>query len=302
MKRYHDLVQDSSRFDGFEFRDDDIIISTPAKCGTTWMQRLVSLVLFDSVDLPGPMVRVSPWLEMNTRKLDEVVDELNGQTHRRFIKSHTPFDGLPDDPRVKYISVGRDLRDVAVSWGHHFNNLDMDAFFALRGEAVGFDDLADMPPPEFAPEDPHDAVMFWITREEDASTIGDMPSTLHHIRTFWDRRDDPNVLLLHYDDLQRDLVGQMARIAEHLGVERSRARLAELAPAASFNEMKTAATTVAPNSDQGFWKSTDDFFFSGTSGQWKDLLTDEDVAVYEKRIAELAPPDLVHWLEHGTLS
>ncbi|MEY2468624.1 MAG: aryl sulfotransferase [Actinomycetota bacterium] len=301
-KRYHDLVQDSARFEGFEFRDDDIIISTPPKCGTTWTQRLVSLLLFDSTDLPTRMSHVSPWLEMNTRKLDDVLAELNAQTHRRFIKSHTPFDGLPDDKRVTYISVGRDLRDVAISWGHHFANTDMDALFAMRGEAVGFDDLIGAEPPELPPDDPHGALMFWITHGDETSTIGDMPSTLHHIRTFWDRRDDPNVVVLHYSDIQRDVVGQMAYLAERLGLERSHERLAELAPAASFEEMKSKASVVAPNSDQGLWKSTESFFHSGTSGQWRDMMTDEDVAIYDKRLAELASPDFVDWLHNGSLS
>ena len=154
-KPYKNFVWNSDRWDGFELRPDDIVISTAPKCGTTWMQMQVALLLFRTPDLPAPLATLSPWLEMNTRPLAEVQAELDAQTHRRFIKTHTPLDGLPWDSRVTYISVGRDPRDVSLSWNHHWDNMDIDAFIALRADAVGLADLADLgPPPEPAPADP----------------------------------------------------------------------------------------------------------------------------------------------------
>ena len=41
--RYRNLVFDSARWEGFTFRGDDIVISTPAKCGTTWTQMICAL-------------------------------------------------------------------------------------------------------------------------------------------------------------------------------------------------------------------------------------------------------------------
>src|SRR5581483_12365576 len=105
MEQYKSFVMDNSRFDGFALRDDDIIITTPAKCGTTWTQTIVALLVFGTTDLPKPVDLLSPWLEMCTRPLESVVSDLEAQTHRRFIKSHTPRDGLPWDPRVTYIVV-----------------------------------------------------------------------------------------------------------------------------------------------------------------------------------------------------
>ena len=48
VRRYEATVYDSNRWDGFEFRRGDIIISTPPRCGTTWTQMIcVLLILHD---------------------------------------------------------------------------------------------------------------------------------------------------------------------------------------------------------------------------------------------------------------
>jgi hypothetical protein len=65
---------------------------------------------------------------MVTRARTEVFADLAAQTHRRFIKTHTPLDGIPNDPTVTYICVGRDPRDVALSMDHHIDNMDVGAF------------------------------------------------------------------------------------------------------------------------------------------------------------------------------
>src|SRR4051812_39523534 len=145
-RRYRSMVADSGRREGFEFRDDDIVISTPAKCGTTWMQMLCALAVFQTPELPGRLTELSPWLDMQTAPRDEVVAALGAQNHRRFIKSHTPLDGLPYDERVTYVCVGRDPRDVAVSWANHMENINLEVFIGARAAAVGLDDLAEIMP------------------------------------------------------------------------------------------------------------------------------------------------------------
>src|SRR3954449_1862464 len=119
VRRYEGKVFDSSRWDGFVLRPGDIIISTPPKCGTTWMQMICALLVFQTPQFDRPLDQISPWLDMLTRDRDSVVADLDAQSHRRFIKTHTPFDGLPHDAGVRYIAVGRDPRDVACSWDNH---------------------------------------------------------------------------------------------------------------------------------------------------------------------------------------
>ena len=112
-QRYQSLVYDSARWEGFVFRPDDIVISTPPKCGTTWTQMICALLVFQTTTFGQTLDRISPWLDMLTRELASVRADLDAQTHRRFIKSHTPFDGPPRDPNVTYICVGRDPRECA---------------------------------------------------------------------------------------------------------------------------------------------------------------------------------------------
>src|SRR5204863_6506977 len=135
--------------------EGDIIISTPPKCGTTWTQMICALLILQTPDLPRPLDQLSPWLDQLLRPLHSVVADLEGQQHRRFIKSHTPLDGLPFDERVTYICVGRDPRDVAVSWDNHFVNMNLEVFIGARAAAVGLDDLAEVMPdgPPIPPDD-----------------------------------------------------------------------------------------------------------------------------------------------------
>src|SRR5262245_44416833 len=112
-------LADSARWDDFEFRPDDIVISAPAKCGTTWTQMICALLVFQTDELPAPLTALSPWLDMRVRPMSEVREMLDAQRHRRFIKTHTPLDGVPQAPGVVYLAVGSDPRDVAISLYHH---------------------------------------------------------------------------------------------------------------------------------------------------------------------------------------
>lgn len=102
-------MADSSRWERFQFRDDDIVISTPSKCGTTWMQNIVGMLVLDRPVLDTPIGTLSPWLDMLVRTDEEVFDLLDAQQHRRWIKTHTPLDGLPLHPTVTYITVIRSM-------------------------------------------------------------------------------------------------------------------------------------------------------------------------------------------------
>src|SRR4051812_949587 len=173
-RRYRSLIMDSHRWDGFEFRDDDIVVSTPSKCGTTWMQMQCALLVFQDPDLPGPLTRLSPWLDVQTESVDSVFAELAAQKHRRFIKTHTPLDGIPFHPEVTYITVGRDPRDVALSWDNHFSNLNLEVVIGLRVQVAGMDDFAELMPngiPE-TPDDPIDR--FWAWMDSDGLTDEDI--------------------------------------------------------------------------------------------------------------------------------
>src|SRR5262249_55493828 len=114
LVRYQSVTSDSARWDGFEFRAGDIVISTPAKSGTTWTQMLCALLILAGADFPEPLGVLSPWIDMPNRAIDDVRATLARQRHRRFVKTHTPLDGIPMRDDVTYLVVGRDPRDIAI--------------------------------------------------------------------------------------------------------------------------------------------------------------------------------------------
>jgi aryl sulfotransferase len=303
LVRYKSPIFDSTRWDGFVRRPDDIIISTPPKCGTTWMQMICALLIFQTPELPQPLGLLSPWIDMQTRPLDAIIVDLAAQQHRRFIKTHTPLDGLEYDERVTYICVGRDPRDVFLSWDNHVENTDPIALFTARHNAMGLDDIMDRlaEGPPVRAETEIERFWEWVDDERPITEYMSLAQTLHHLQSFWDARVRPNIVMVHYDDLAADLEGGMRRLAARLRLDVPEDRWAELVAAARFEHMRAHADVIAPETTSMIWNDNQRFFNKGSSGQWRRLLDDAGVARYMSRCRALAPPDLLAWVHHNGL-
>lgn len=296
MRRYRGSVSDSARWEGFEFRDDDIVICTPGKCGTTWMQTMVATLVFGSVELSAPVGQLSPWLDMVTRPTEEVHGRLDGQTHRRFIKTHTPFDGLPQDERVTYVAVLRHPLDVALSIRDHMRTIDSQHIRNLvavvdPGIMTTWEQLD-------APDDDAEYLRWWIEFdadlwEEGTSGLGEF---VRHALTYWEARNQPNVTLFHYDDMWNDLEGQMDRLAGALRVDVEPARMGESVEAATLDSMRSRAALTVPDSDIEAWKDPATFFSVGGRRPWRSLLSQQDLEAFRTRLEGLAGSDLASWL------
>ena len=117
-REFHNHHFDSTIWNDFPFRPDDIIIATYAKSGTTWVQQIVAQLLFKgAADLE--VAEMSPWLDLRVPPKDVKLAAVAAQTHRRFLKSHLPVDALVFSPQAKYLYIGRDGRDVIWSLYHH---------------------------------------------------------------------------------------------------------------------------------------------------------------------------------------
>ena len=299
MRHYEGVVYDSGRWEGFELRPGDIIISTPPKCGTTWTQMICALLVLQEPVLPLPLDTISPWLDMLTRARTEVIADLAAQTHRRFIKTHTPLDGIPNDAAVTYICVGRDPRDVALSMDHHHDNMDIRVFLEAREHAAAIDgvELRPLHPPRPRPDDERDRFWQWIDDDTPPTQSGStLRFTVEHLQTFRGAAEDLDVVCLHYDDLKADLEGQMRGLAQHLGIAVDEDRWPSLVRAATFESMRSRADTTVPGGGREQWIDPAAFFSRGTSGQWRDLLDDADLARYAARVRALVSDDLVEWL------
>jgi aryl sulfotransferase len=299
--RYHSIVADSARWNDFELRAGDIVITTPPKSGTTWTQMLCALLVFDGPAFPAPLEKLSPWLDMLNRPLDEVKALYGAQTHRRFIKTHTPLDGLPFRRDVTYVVVGRDPRDVAISMEHHMRNMDFEGFMARRAQAVGTADLAELPPRVPPPDDPLERFRRFVD-ETVLTGTANLSLVLHHLGVAWRHRAHRNVAMFHYADLRADLPGELRRLAAALGLELSTERAADLAREASLERMRARAADVVPGASLGQWRSVKAFLRAGSSGEWRAVVDHAALVDYEKRVAELAPPDLASWVHGGRLA
>ncbi|HEX5017067.1 MAG TPA: sulfotransferase domain-containing protein [Actinomycetes bacterium] len=299
QRRYRGFIADSERWERFAFRPDDVIITTPAKCGTTWMQNIVGMLLHDTTELGVPISVISPWLDMLIRTDDEVFGILDAQPHRRFIKTHTPLDGLPRVDSVTYIAVVRHPLDVALSDRDHDRNMRMDETERLRVAAAGEPDADVTRFPDW-PDDEGDYLRWFI--DSDYPPTGSGPNSLddycQHVRTYWEARDADNVHLFHYTDMWNDLDVEMRRVADALDVVPDEDRWPDFVQAATLDSMRSRATTTAPEAHMAIWESAEQFFKVGGTRDWASLLTAEDIAHFEARLDEMAG-DAAQWAVSG---
>jgi len=289
---------DSTRWDGFPFRNDDIVIATSYKTGTTWTQRIVSLLIFGAEPLPQSLGALSPWIDarFSPVPLAQTLAGVEAQTHRRFLKSHLPLDALPWDDRVKYICVGRDGRDVFMSLANHYGAYTDLAFQLLNG---GSDFVGERL--SKCPEDIHELFHGWVNRASFPWESDGWPfwSHFHQVQSFWDFRQLPNIYLLHYADLKADREGEMRRLAEFLDIEVDESAWPTLVEAASFEAMKQSALANDDAGPQIFDGGAGRFFFKGTNGRWRDVLSDQELLSYDAAVARALTPDCADWLERG---
>jgi hypothetical protein len=290
--RYTSSDDDNMRWAEFRFRKGDIVVSTRSKSGTTWVQMICALLVFGTPDLPEPLPRLSPWIDHSVEPIRDVIARVEAQRHRRFVKTHTPLDGLPLDDRATYLVVARHPLDMAVSLYHQGANIDRQRLAELTGV------------PYVPPTRPRPPLREWLvewTQQETTPTehLDSLVGVLHHVGDAWARAHDPggagNVVLVHYADLLADLAGQMHRLAERLGIDVADEAWPGLVEAATFASMRSRSADVTPDT-LGVLKDHRVFFRSGRSGTGRELLTPDELAAYQQRVDSLIPADVVAWL------
>ncbi len=323
---YHSRLLDSAYWDRFVPRDDDIVISTSFKAGTTWTQRICAALIFQNPELEVPADASSPWLDFRTAPPDFVIPALEAQTHRRFIKSHLPLDAIPFYDQVKYIVVCRDARDVFMSLvPHHFNitPAQLDQINARDGvAAVAAHRKNGM---EVGPEEEEALLKLRRWDGEDFPTLEGLDireiwrlfmtksmypwetdgypywSHFYHLNTWWEFRGLPNILFVHYADLLHDLDGQMRRISNWLKIDINEDIWPSLVDSATFKTMKDQFEKTVPAITHGVWRDPKNFFHKGTNGRWRDVLTDQDLELYEVAKQRSLTSAAIRWLEEGGL-
>ncbi len=112
----------------------------------------------------------------------------------------------------------------------------------------------------------------------------------------------PNVYLLHFTNLKKDMPGEIRKLAEFLDIPINEDKWDDILLHCSFDYMKAHATTSVPLGG-AFWDGgAETFIHKGVNGRWNDSLTDEEVAAYEQKAIEELGEECAHWLATGELS
>lgn len=179
--RVFNMAQVVESLKAYRPRATDIIISPFAKCGTTWLQQI-----FHTLRTRGDMdfddiSRVVPWIETAVMLGIDINAEQRGNP--RGFKSHAAWGHVPKG--AKYVVSLRDAKDAFVS-GYRF----MEGWYFEPG-SISYEE--------------------WF-----AARIGRRGQGLDywsHLLSWWQQRDNPDVLLMSYEHMVDDPALAIARLA-----------------------------------------------------------------------------------------
>ncbi len=288
QREIHNHHFDSTIWNDFQFRDDDIIIGTYAKSGTTWTQQIVGQLIFNGAPDIN-VAEISPWLDLRLPAKDIKLAAMEAQTHRRFVKTHLPVDALVFSERAKYIYIGRDGRDVLWSMYNHHANANEAFYDALNNTPgrVG-------PPIQRPPADIREYYHDWLDRDGHPFW-----PFWENVQSWWDAAGLPNVLLVHFAEMKADMPGQIRRIAQFLEIDIDPARWPAILEHSSFAYMKRHAALAAPLGGALWDGGGETFINKGTNGRWRDILSGGDIRKYEALAARHLSGDCARWLATG---
>ena len=285
-REMHSHHFDSTIWNDFEFRDDDIVIGTYGKSGTTWVQQIIAQLLFDGAE-GLETAEMSPWMDLRVPPKEVKLPLVDAQPHRRFLKTHLPVDALVFSEKARYLYIARDGRDVVWSMYNHHSKAN-DAWYEALNDTPGR-----VGPPI---EKPGDCVVEYFNGwlEQDGHPWWPF---WENIRSWWDIRELPNVMLLHFEDLRQDMPGEIRKIASFLDIPINEDKWDDIVHHCSFDYMKNNATSSVPLGG-AFWEGgAKTFIHKGINGRWRDRLSDEEVARYEQRAIDELGEACAQWLQ-----
>ncbi len=279
---------DSTIWNGFRFRDDDIVIATYAKSGTTWVQQIIAQLIFEGAD-DLPVAEMSPWLDLRVPPKEIKIAAVEAQSHRRFLKTHLPVDALVFSPRAKYIYIARDGRDVVWSlYNHHATANEL--WYQVLNDSPG----RVGPPIGKPPASVRQYFLEWL--ERDGYPFWPF---WENIASWWAIRGLPNVMLLHFAQLKNDMPAQIRRIAGFLDIPVEGPRWPVILGHCGFEYMKAHAASAVPLGGTLWEGGAETFLHKGTNGRWHDVLSAEDCRRYEEMAREKLGEECARWLATG---
>lgn len=262
---YNGPLTSSFRWRYYIPREGDIIISAPPKSGTTWTQTLVLKLLLDCADLPISISNYSPWLDANFSPIENVIAQIEKQTARRCLKTHTPLDGIPIYAGVYYTTVFRHPLDALVSAASQ----------ALRvmGEPDAATASARTTIEHYMQAGIRSA---WIKGNADRLSVR---TITHHVREAWLLQKTANVYLLHYSDLWHDPLVALSDFCSFLHLNVNCDAIKSVLCSSNLDKMKSDPCNYVP-SPVTQWEKPELFFGCGGVNSWYDYASSDLIFEY----------------------
>ena len=228
-----------------EMRHDDVCFISYPKSGSTWLSHILILILNEGETPADTTLRncvhwvASSWPYPRSR------EELDSSPSPRIFKSHMPWHmavgGNTVNSPCKYIYIARNPKDVAVSYFHFESGKQW------SGNYSG----------------PWEHWLKWFL--EGKVQRGDW---FNHVLSWWQHKNDSNVLFLKYEDMKRDFDNQLDIIANFLGYPLTDLTRNKIREKSSFEHMKKDNFSNLHEIPE-----LGSFFRKGQIGSWKDMFT-----------------------------
>jgi aryl sulfotransferase len=277
------------------FVPGDIVVADPFKAGTTWTQRILQQILENGEERAQALSDTSPWLDSSWGdhpRMLAMLEEQRRKGERRVLKSHLPADALPIASQARYLFVGRNGKDLGISLHNYLSQFSAETMAEINRIHAA---LSGDPSPLVIPEDMRELFDRWLAT--DGYGCCDLFDV---VRSWWQLRDEPNVLLVHYRKLKEDLPGQVARIAEFIGIDPAGLRMDRILDHCSFGYMRARAEQMAPFAG-AHMEDPKKFFHKGPSRDYRTELTPDQIERFDRMAVAKLGPACARWLETGDL-
>ena len=272
------------RIKTWQVRKDDVYVLTFPRTGTTWTQELVWLLHnkcnFEEAKTV-PLDKRFPFLELNIH-LDfaakesrqfityfseegEYLKTVEDMPSPRFIKSHFHLCLLPDDllEEGKAVICLRNPKDTVVSFYHHQKLIKACSY---TGDFTSFFDLF------------MDNLVIYS-------------SYFEFVKDAWQRRNHPNVCILFFEDMKKDLAPSVKKVAKFLGKDVNEEMVEALVDHLSFKQMRNnPAVNKEERRKLGLLTGDGCLLRKGETGGWKNYFTDEMNRKMDEAIEEHFKP------------
>ncbi|XP_029462879.1 sulfotransferase 1 family member D1-like isoform X2 [Rhinatrema bivittatum] len=270
------IANNWAQVEAFQARPDDIIIATYPKAGTTWVSEIVDMVCNNGdveKSCQAPIYYRVPYMEFFAPEESDIpgIKYLNSMASPRLIKTHLPVQLLPKsvwENNCKVIYVARNAKDVAVSFFHFYQSVQM---------------LQDVGSWE-------EFLQKYIAGEVSYGSWYD------HVKGWWEKRQEHRILYLFYEDMKEDPAREIRKVMRFLEKDLGEEVQEKIVRHTSFQAMKeNPMTNYETISHEVLDQTVSPFMRKGITGDWKNHFTVAQSEVFDADYAQKMEGSELHF-------